>query len=72
MYTLRTKLEYNAACIITILYSIVCMTRDKGAINTLAFSLGAKKGDDAQKKRCICTKEIFGYNCTRYNTTMLQ
>ena len=44
VYT-RNKLEYNVECIITILYSIVFMTRDKGAIDTLAFSLGA----DAKK-----------------------
>ena len=50
VYTLRNKLEYNVECIITILYSIVCMTRDKGAIDILAFSLGAKKGDDAKNK----------------------
>ena len=38
---IRNKLEYNIDCIITILYSIVCMTCDKGVIDTLAFSLGA-------------------------------
>ena len=48
----RNKLEYNVEYIITILYSIVYMTRDKGAIDTLVFSLGAdaKKCDDAKKK----------------------
>ena len=57
------KLEYNVECIITILYSIICMTRDKGAIDALAFSLGAdpKKCDDSKKKtRCIRTTEVFG------------
>ena len=41
----RNKLEYNVKCMITILYNIVFITRDKDAIEALAFSLGA----DAEK-----------------------
>ena len=53
VYT-RNKLENNVKCMITILYRIVFITRDKDAIESLAFSLGADEGkisDEYQPKR---------------------
>ena len=53
VYT-RNKLENNVKCMITILYRIVFITRDKDAIESLAFSLGADEGkisDEYQRKR---------------------
>ena len=52
----RNKLEYNVKCMITILHSIVYITRDKDALEALAFSVGADEGkisDEYQRKKYL-------------------
>ena len=46
-------LESNVKCIATILYSIVCITRNKDAIDLLALSLGAEGGSYNRRKRYL-------------------